>query len=361
MKEDQVVLEEPGFQDEEESLFQDIDLLQKHGINVADIKKLKSVGICTIKGIQMTTRRALCNVKGLSEAKVDKIKEAANKLIEPGFLTAFEYSEKRKMVFHITTGSQEFDKLLGGGIESMAITEAFGEFRTGKTQLSHTLCVTAQLPGAGGYSGGKIIFIDTENTLLYLIVRKKIVDSLKVMVQNKGKGRPDRLRDIADRFNVDHDAVLDNVLYARAYTSEHQMELLDYVAAKFHEEAGIFKLLIIDSIMALFRVDFSGRGELAERQQKLAQMLSRLQKISEEYNVAVFVTNQMTADPGATMTADPKKPIGGHILAHASTTRISLRKGRGELRIAKIYDSPEMPENEATFAITAGGIGDAKE
>ncbi|ELK10227.1 Meiotic recombination protein DMC1/LIM15 like protein [Pteropus alecto] len=298
MKEDQVVLEEPGFQDEE---------------NVADIKKLKSVGICTIKGIQMTTRRALCNVKGLSEAKVDKIKEAANKLIEPGFLTAFEYSEKRKMVFHITTGSQEFDKLLGGGIESMAITEAFGEFRTGKTQLSHTLC--------------------------------------------------DRLRDIADRFNVDHEAVLDNVLYARAYTSEHQMELLDYVAAKFHEEAGIFKLLIIDSIMALFRVDFSGRGELAERQQKLAQMLSRLQKISEEYNVAVFVTNQMTADPGATMTfqADPKKPIGGHILAHASTTRISLRKGRGELRIAKIYDSPEMPENEATFAITAGGIGDAKE
>nr|XP_044621798.1 meiotic recombination protein DMC1/LIM15 homolog [Equus asinus] len=191
-----------------------------------------------------------------------------------------------------------------------------------------------------------IIFIDTENTF-----------------------RPDRLRDIADRFNVDHDAVLDNVLYARAYIlvrtpcSEHQMELLDYVAAKFHEEAGIFKLLIIDSIMALFRVDFSGRGELAERQQKLAQMLSRLQKISEEYNVAVFVTNQMTADPGATMTfqADPKKPIGGHILAHASTTRISLRKGRGELRIAKIYDSPEMPENEATFAITAGGIGDAKE
>ncbi|XP_073448025.1 meiotic recombination protein DMC1/LIM15 homolog [Aquarana catesbeiana] len=308
--------------------------------NVADIKKLKSVGICTVKGIQMTTKKALCNIKGLSEAKVEKIKEAANKLIEPGFLTAFDYSLKRKMVFHISTGSQELDKLLGGGIESMAITETFGEFRTGKTQLSHTLCVTAQLSGQNGYSGGKVIFVDTENTF-----------------------RPDRLRDIADRFGVDHDAMLDNVLYARAYTSEHQMELLDYVAAKFHEEAGVFKLLIIDSIMALFRVDFSGRGELAERQQKLAQMLSRLQKISEEYNVAVFITNQMTADPGATMTfqADPKKPIGGHILAHASTTRISLRKGRGELRIAKIYDSPEMPENEATFAITAGGISDAKE
>ncbi|XP_036937447.1 meiotic recombination protein DMC1/LIM15 homolog isoform X4 [Acanthopagrus latus] len=319
--EDQVVEEIPGLQDDEESFFQDIDLLQKHGINMADIKKMKAVGICTVKGIQMTTRKALCNIKGLSEAKVEKIKEAAGKM-----LTAFEYSTKRKQVFHITTGSQEFDKLLGGGIESMAITEAFG--------------VTAQLPGEDGYSGGKVIFIDTENTF-----------------------RPDRLRDIADRFNVDHDAVLDNVLYARAYTSEHQMELLDFVAAKFHEEGGVFKLLIIDSIMALFRVDFSGRGELAERQQKLAQMLSRLQKISEEYNVAVFVTNQMTADPGAGMTfqADPKKPIGGHILAHASTTRISLRKGRGEMRIAKIFDSPDMPENEATFAISAGGVTDAKE
>ncbi|XP_017560930.1 meiotic recombination protein DMC1/LIM15 homolog isoform X1 [Pygocentrus nattereri] len=346
--EDQVVEDEAGYQDDEVSFFQDIDLLQKYGINMADIKKLKSVGICTVKGIQMTTRRALCNVKGLSEAKVDKIKEAAGKLLITGFQTASEYSMKRRQVFHITTGSLEFDKLLGGGIESMAITEAFGEFRTGKTQLSHTLCVTAQLPGEDGYSGGKVIFIDTENTF-----------------------RPDRLKDIAERFNVDHEAVLDNVLYARAYTSEHQMELLDFVAAKFHEEGGVFKLLvrretkdkIIDSIMALFRVDFSGRGELAERQQKLAQMLSRLQKISEEYNVAVFVTNQMTADPGAGMTfqADPKKPIGGHILAHASTTRLSLRKGRGETRIAKIFDSPDMPENEATFAITPGGVADAKE
>ncbi|XP_062502842.1 meiotic recombination protein DMC1/LIM15 homolog [Corticium candelabrum] len=337
---DQVVSHDDTIDDEEESFFQDIDMLQNHGINVADIKKLKQVGICTIKGIQMTTRKRLGNIKGISEAKVDKIKEAAQKLCDPGFQTAFEYSERRRQCFRVSTGSEELDKLLGGGIESMAITEVFGEFRTGKTQLSHTLCVSAQLPGAHGYSGGKVVFIDTENTF-----------------------RPDRLRPIADRFNLDHNAMLDNVLYARAYTSEHQSELLDYVAAKFHEEAGMFKLLIIDSIMALFRVDFSGRGELSERQQKLGQLLSRLQKISEEYNVAVFITNQMTADPGATMSfqADPKKPIGGHILAHASTTRVSLRKGRGEVRIAKIYDSPDMPENEATFAITNGGIADAKE
>ncbi|KAK6632728.1 Meiotic recombination protein dmc1 [Polyplax serrata] len=201
-------------------------------------------------------------------------------------------------------------KLIGGGIESMAITEAFGEFRTGKTQF-----------------------------------------------------RPDRLRLIADRFDLNQEEVLGNVLYARAYTSEHQQELLDYVAAKFYEEAGIYKLLVVDSVMALFRVDYSGRGELADRQQKLAQMMSRLQKISEEYNVAVFITNQMTSDPGATLSfqADPKKPVGGNILAHASTTRLSLRKGRGETRIAKVYDSPDMPESEATFAITVGGVDDAKD
>ncbi|XP_049860169.1 meiotic recombination protein DMC1/LIM15 homolog isoform X2 [Schistocerca gregaria] len=340
-KGDQVVAAEYSDVDEEESFFQDVDVLQEHGINVADIKKLKSSGICTIKGIQMCTRKKLCGIKGFSEAKVDKIKEACCKIgTGMGFLTALEVSDRRKYVFRVSTGSQELDKLLGGGVESMAITEAFGEFRTGKTQLCHTLCVSAQMPGANGYCGGKVIFIDTEHTF-----------------------RPDRLRPIADRFNLDQNAVLDNILYARAYTSEHQYELMDYVAAKFHEEPGVFKLLVVDSIMALFRVDFSGRGELADRQQKLAQMLSRLQKISEEYNVAVFITNQMTSDPGAALTfqADPKKPIGGNILAHASTTRLALRKGRGETRIAKIYDSPELPENEATFAITSGGIIDAKD
>ncbi|XP_008470586.1 meiotic recombination protein DMC1/LIM15 homolog [Diaphorina citri] len=116
------------------------------------------------------------------------------------------------------------------------------------------------------------------------------------------ESRPERLRPIAARFNLEDDCALDNVLYTRSHNSEHQMELLDMVAGMFHQEAGIFKLLIVDSAIALFRVDFSGRGELADRQQKLAQYMARLQRISEEYNVAVFITNQMTSDPGATMS-----------------------------------------------------------
>lgn len=173
--------------------------------------------------------------------------------------------------------------------------------------------------------------------------------------------RPDRLRAIADRFNLDQNQVLENVLYARAYNSEHQFEILNAVSRRFHEEAGVFKLLIIDSIVALFRVDYSGRGEMADRQQKLGQMLSRLQKISEEYNVAVYITNQITSefnnDVMLTLDGVPK-PVGGNVLAHASTTRLALRKGRGNRRLAKVFDSPDLEEREVSYVITTGGIAD---
>ncbi|KAJ3208060.1 Meiotic recombination protein dmc1 [Clydaea vesicula] len=317
--------------------FVELDKLQDLGINAADITKLKTSGITSVKAVIMTHSRSLMKIKGLSEAKIEKIKEAAGKLIKSDFITGLECAQRRKSVIKISTGSKEFDKLLGGGIQSSSITEAFGEFRTGKTQICHTLCVLAQLPSSMG--GGKVAFIDTEGTF-----------------------RPDRIRAIASRFGVDGETTLQNIAIARAGNSEHQMDLINLIAAKMAEEQN-YKLLIIDSVIALFRVDFSGRGELSERQQKLNQMMSRLMKMAEEFNIAVVITNQMTADPGATMTfmADPKKPIGGHVLAHASTTRLYLKKGRAETRIAKLYDSPDVPEGEAVYQISEGGICDAKD
>ncbi|CAI2176665.1 4750_t:CDS:10 [Funneliformis geosporum] len=322
--------------EEEELFYTEIDELQNHGINSSDIAKLKSAGICT--AIHMTTRRNLCKIKGLSEAKVDKLKETASKLQSASFMTGTEYSQIRLKVMHISTGSKALDSLLGGGVPTMSITEAFGEFRTGKTQIAHTLCVVAQLPSNMGGTNGKAAFIDTEGTF-----------------------RPERIRSIAARFGIDQEAALENILFARAFTSEHQMELIIELAARFSEEKGVYRLLIIDSIIALFRTDYAGRGELAERQQKLNIMLSRLTKISEEYNVAVYITNQVQADPGSNMmfVSDPRKPIGGHVLAHASTVRLYLRKGRGDERIAKVYDSPDMPEAEAPYTISAGGIIDS--
>ncbi|KAK9368285.1 DNA recombination and repair protein Rad51, partial [Lipomyces kononenkoae] len=218
----------------------------------------------------------------------------------------------------------------------MSITEVFGEYRCGKTQLAHTLCVTTQLPKSMGGAEGKVAYIDTEGTF-----------------------RPERLRDIAERFGVEPDQVCDNISYARALNSEHQMELIEKLGSTFAD--GSYRLLIVDSIMAQFRVDYCGRGELNERQQKLNQMLGRLNRLSEEYNVAVFMTNQVQSDPGASAlfaAADGRKPVGGHVLAHASATRIMLRKGRGEERVAKLQDSPDMPEREATYCIGEGGIQD---
>jgi meiotic recombination protein DMC1 len=317
-----------------------VDELQDHGILATDVLKLKQAGICTVKGIAMVSKRNLCKIKGLSEMRVDKIKEAANRVLKLDFITAAAYAQRRGSVFCITTGSTDFDAMLNGGIQTMSITEVFGEFRTGKTQLASTLCITVQLDAEQGGCNGRAAFIDTEGTF-----------------------RPERLRKIAERFGLDPEEALENVIFARAFNSEHQSDLLANLSAKFSEEGGRYKLLVIDSVVSLFRSDFTGRGELGERQQRLNQFLAKLLQIAEEFNLAVLITNQVMADPsgGLAFAADPKKPIGGHVLAHASTTRIYLRKGKSENRIAKIYDSPDVPESEAMYSITDGGIDNSKE
>jgi len=255
-----------------------------------------------------------------------------------GFTTATELNNKRQNIIKLTTGSKELDKLLGGGVESDSITEIFGEFRTGKTQLCHTMCVACQLPVELGGGAGKAMYIDTEGTF-----------------------RPEKIGPIAERFGLNAPDVLDNISTARAMNSDHQEQLLVQAAAMMAESR--YALVVVDSCTALFRTDFSGRGELSARQMKLAQFLRALTRIAAEFNVAVVITNQVVAqvDGAAMFTADPKKPIGGNIIAHASTTRLYLRKGRGETRICKVYDSPSLPENEATFGIYNDGISDARD
>ncbi|PPQ67193.1 hypothetical protein CVT25_005794 [Psilocybe cyanescens] len=314
----------PNLPEEDEFQFFDtVDELQQHGINVQDILKLKSAAINTVSGVNMTTRRQMLKIKGMSEAKVEKIKEAAHKILGSSFSTGVEVQEKRKRVNLISTGSKSVDSILGGGLMSQSISEVYGEFRTGKTQLAHTMSVVAQLPPELGGASGKVG--------LKLSVPVLLTDKFDKVayIDTEGTFRPDRVRSIADRFGVDGNMALENILYARAFNSEHQMELINECSLRFAEDKD-YRLLIVDSIMALFRVDYSGRGELSERQQKLAQMLSKLAKLAEEYNICVLLTNQVQSDPGATMTfvaGGALKPIGGHILSHASATRMFLRKG----------------------------------
>ncbi|XP_076165228.1 DNA repair protein RAD51 homolog A [Ptiloglossa arizonensis] len=316
-----------------------IKTLERNGITAGDIKKLEEAGYYTVEAVAYAPKKHLIAIKGISEAKADKILQEASKLVVMGFKSATEIHQTRSHIVFVTTGSSELDRLLGGGIETGSITEIFGEFRSGKTQLCHTLAVNCQLPIDMGGAEGKCLYIDTEGTF-----------------------RPERLIAVAERYNVAGDNVLDNVACARAYNTDHQTQLLIQASAMMTESR--YALLIVDSATGLYRTDYSGRGELASRQMHLARFLRMLLRLADEHGVAVVITNQVVAqvDGAASMFGgDQKKPIGGNILAHASTTRLYLRKGRGETRICKIYDSPCLPESEAMFAIGTDGIGDVKE
>ncbi|CAH6719838.1 DNA repair protein Rad51p [[Candida] jaroonii] len=315
-----------------------IEQLEGNGITNNDIKKLKAAGFNTVESIAYTSKKNLLLVKGISEIKAEKIAGEATKLVPIGFTTASKFHERRSELICLTTGSKQLDTLLGGGIETGSITEVFGEFRTGKSQLCHTLAVTCQLPIDMGGGEGKCLYIDTEGTF-----------------------RPSRLVSIAQRYGLEPNDCLDNVAYARAYNAEHQLQLLN-VASQMMVESR-FSLLIVDSIMSLYRTDYSGRGELSARQMHVAQYMRTLQRLADEFGIAVVITNQVVAqvDGSASMyNPDPKKPIGGNIVAHSSTTRLSFKKARGEQRICKIYDSPCLPESECVFAIYEDGIGDPK-
>jgi len=311
--------------------------IQSCGINAADVKKLQAAGFATVESVAYSTMKSLLAIKGVSEIKANKIMEAACKLVPLNFCTAAEVMRQRSNICRMHTGSKELDNLLQGGIETGSITEIFGEFRTGKTQLCHTLCVTCQLPLAQGGAEGKALYIDTEGTF-----------------------RPERLVSIAKKFGLNPEDVLENVSYARAYNSDHQNKLLMQASAMMAESR--YALVIVDSATALYRTDYSGRGELSARQMHLAKFLRSLQRLCDEFGVACVITNQVVAqvDGGLMFAADAKKPIGGNIIAHASTTRLSLRKGRGNTRICKVYDSPNLPEAEAMFSINEDGIGDAE-
>ncbi|XP_065371409.1 DNA repair protein RAD51 homolog 1 [Calliphora vicina] len=312
--------------------------LEVNGITSNDIQRLKAAGYHTVESVAFSPKKELLNIKGFSDNKVDKLLAHASSLVPMGFTTALFFYQKRSEIIMLTTGSKELDKLLGGGIETGSITELFGEFRSGKTQLCHTLAVTCQLPISQNGGEGKCLYIDSEGTF-----------------------RPERLVAIADRYKLVKDDVLDNVACARAFNSDHQTQLLMQGAAMMVESR--YALIVVDSATALYRTDYAGRGELAARQMHLARFMRLLLRLADEFGVAVVITNQVVAqvDGGAMFQADAKKPIGGNIIAHASTTRLSLRKGRGETRICKIYDSPCLPESEAMFAIQPDGIGDAKE
>jgi len=305
------------------------------GIGPATAKKLRELGFHTVESIATATARELESA-GVSENRALEVIHAARSSMALSFIRADELLKTRQNVLRLTTGSKAMDELLGGGLETQTITEFYGEYGSGKSQLCHQLCVNVQLPPERGGLGGGALYIDTENTF-----------------------RTERIVQMAQHLGLDPEEVAKNIVFAEAYTSDHQIFLVDNADTVIKENN--IRLVIVDSLTSHFRSEYLGREVLAERQQKLNKHLHRLIRLARAFNAVAVVTNQVMAKPDV-FFGDAVHPVGGHIVAHTSHTRIFLRKSaRGPVRIARLVSSPYLPEGERVFKITENGVEDATE
>lgn len=310
----------------------DIELEDLKGVGEKTAEKLRDAGYDDLMSIATMSAGDLGEVADLGENKAQSIITNARKKLDIGFETGKEKHETRKEMKRITTGAEEFDEILGGGVETQAITEFYGEYGSAKTQISHQLSVNVQLPEEEKGLDRGVVYIDTEDTFI-----------------------PERIEQMAEANGQDPEEVLENIHVARAFNSDHQMLLADEAQDICQRED--IGLIVVDSLTAQFRSDYVGRGELAKRQQKLNRHMNTLLRLANAHNAAVVVTNQVMANPDQ-MFGNPTKAIGGHIVAHNSAIRLYLRKSKKDKRIARLVDSPYMPEGEAVFKVKDEGIID---
>jgi len=305
------------------------------GVGAATAEKLKESGYDNLMSVATASPAELVELTGVGENVAKRIIQVARTKLDMGFETGEDILKKREQVIKIKTGSKAFDDMLKGGFESGAISEVFGEWGSSKTQIAHALAVNVQLPKEKGGVEGMAVFIDGESTF-----------------------RPERIKQFAEGKGLDPNEVLKNIKVARAYNSDHQMLVAEKVEDLIKEGLPI-KLVIVDSLTAHFRADFTGRGTLSDRQQKLNKHMHTLMKLADKYNLCVYVTNQVMAKPDV-FFGDPTAAIGGNIVGHNSQTRIYLRKGKKGSRVAKLIDSPYIEDSECAFMVTESGIEDFK-
>ncbi|MBW2976363.1 DNA repair and recombination protein RadA [Candidatus Woesearchaeota archaeon] len=315
---------------EEKKTVKEKSLSDLPGVGPATVEKLEAVGYNDLMSVAVATPGELIDATGMTEAAAKKIIAVSRASLDMGFESGEAVLERRGKVLKISTGSKSFDALIGGGFESAAITECFGEFGSGKTQLGHMLAVNCLKQ----YPGSTAVYIDTENTF-----------------------RPERIEQLSKGAGLDPIDVLKQIKVARAFNTDHQMLLAEKVEDLIKKQGLDVKLVIIDSLTAHFRAEYIGRGTLADRQQKINRHMRDLAKLAHTYNLCVYVTNQVMARPDM-FFGDPTQAIGGHIVGHASTFRLYLRKGKKGSRVAKLVDSPNLPEGEASFYVETSGLKD---
>jgi len=304
------------------------------GVGSKTAENLREAGYTTLMEIATASPAELVDAANLKLGVASNIIKAARKSVDiEGFVTGDVIMERRKEIGKLLTGSENLDKLLGGGIETQAITEFYGAFGSGKTQICHQLAVNVQLPPEEHGLGGEAIYIDTENTF-----------------------RPERIEQMAKAKDLDPEETLKKIHVARAYNSNHQM-LLAERAEEVAKEHSI-RLLCVDSMTAHFRAEYVGRGTLADRQQKMNVHMHTLARFATMNNAAVTVTNQVMSRPDSFYGGNVVAPIGGHIVGHTATFRVYLRRSKGTKRIARLVDSPCLPDGESVFVVSGEGIGD---
>jgi RecA/RadA recombinase len=310
------------------------DLSQIKGINARQIKLLQENGISTAEALAMSPGGIVADIDGLGDKTAKKlIWNARNALGMTDFVQAKDIDEN---VEFITTGSSELNRILGGGFQTGKLTEVYGPFKSGKTNLAHTISVTCQLPVRKNGLGTSVAYIDTENTF-----------------------SKEKIKRIARRFGLDPKEVLSKIYHARIYSSDHQTQMIQK-AETLCKTRGV-RLVIIDSLMALLRAEYVGIGKLAPRQALLNNIIHTLSRIAETYNCAVLLTNQVSVKMMGMFSSDDA--IGGNIVAHGCHFRVMFKtKGFSSnnslKRRAVIVDAPDLPPEECEFFITSAGIAD---
>ena len=340
------------------------DLQELPGVGPATAEKLKDNGFDSYQGIAVASPGELSNTADIGESTASDIINAARDAADiGGFESGSTVLERREQIGKLTWGVGEVDELLGGGVETQSITEVYGEFGAGKSQVTHQLAVNVQLPSEHGGLEGSAIFVDSEDTFrperieqMLLGLPDEVIADTMVFHGVAEEGDADPTDETLQEALVE--SVLDKIHVAKAFNSNHQILLAEKaqeIASESQDEEFPVRLLCVDSLTAHFRAEYVGRGSLAERQQKLNKHLHDLMRVGDLNNTAVLVTNQVSANPDS-FFGDPTQPIGGNILGHTSTFRLYLRKSKEDKRIVRLVDAPNLPDGEAVMRVDEDGL-----
>jgi len=330
------------------------------GVGPATADKLVENGFESYQSIAVASPGEMSNTADIGESSAADIINAARDAADVGgFETGATVLERRQEIGKLSWQIDEVDDLLGGGIETQSITEVYGEFGSGKSQVTHQMAVNVQLPAEYGGLDGGCIFVDSEDTFrperIDDMVRGLDDEILANEMERRGiEGTPSDEEAMEQLVG----AFLDQIHVAKAFNSNHQILLAEKakeLAGEHEESEWPIRIVCVDSLTAHFRAEYVGRGELADRQQKLNKHLHDLMRIGDLFNTAILVTNQVASNPDSYF-GDPTQAIGGNILGHASTFRMYLRKSKGNKRIVRLVDAPNLADGEAVMRVQGEGL-----